>query len=41
MKDSMQISYLFNKKQSLINAAYETNEKLPEKIVNELKKEFW
>jgi len=38
MKDSMQIGYLFNKKQSLINAAYETNEKLPEKIVNELKK---
>lgn len=37
MKDSMQISYLFDKEKSLINAAYETNEKLPEKIVNDLK----
>ena len=25
MKDSMQISYLFNKQQSLVNDAYETN----------------
>ncbi len=39
MKDSMQISYLFKKKNSLVNAAYETNEKLPEIIVKELQKE--
>ena len=36
MKDTMQISYLF--KNSLVNAAYETNEKLPEIIVKELQK---
>ncbi|MDC1128477.1 nucleotide sugar dehydrogenase [Candidatus Pelagibacter sp.] len=39
MKDSMQISYLFNQNKSLINSAYETNEKLPEKIVLDLKKD--
>ncbi len=37
MKDSMQMSYLFKKKSSLVNAAYQTNEKLPEMIVNDLK----
>ena len=38
MKDSMQMSHLFKKKNSLVNAAYETNEKLPEKIVKDLQK---
>ena len=37
MKDSMQMSYLFKKKSSLVNSAYQINEKLPEMIVNDLK----
>ena len=39
MKDSMQISYLFKKRNSLVNAAYETNEKLPETIAKNLQKQ--
>ncbi len=39
MKDSMQISYIFNKKNSLVNSAYNTNEKLPEAIVKNLQRE--
>ena len=35
MKDSMQMSYLL-KKSSLVNSAYQINEKLPEMIVNDL-----
>jgi len=38
MKDSMQMSYIFKKKNSLVNAAYETNEKLPEEIVKDIQK---
>ena len=37
MKDSMQMSYLFKKKSSLVNSAYQTNEKLPEMIVKNLR----
>ncbi len=36
MKDSMQMSFLFKKKSSLVNSAYQINEKLPEMIVNDL-----
>ncbi len=39
MKDTMQISYLFGKKVSLMNSAFETNEKLPEKILEIFHKE--
>ena len=39
MKDSMQISYIFNKKNSLVSSAYNTNEKLPEAIVKNLQTE--
>ena len=39
MKDSMQMSYIFNKKNSLVNAAYETNENLPNEIIKNLQKQ--
>ena len=38
MKDSMQISYLYKNKKSLVNSAYALNENLPNILISELKK---
>ena len=38
MKDSMQMSYLYGIKNSLINSAYYINENLPNEIIKQIQK---
>jgi len=38
MKDSMQMSYLYGVKKSLINSAFQVNENLPNEIIKQIKK---